>query len=422
MSPALALYLAGSRLAGPLAAPLLDRRAARGKEDRARLGERLGHAARPRPAGPLVWLHGASVGEGLSMLPLIAALRAARPGIAILVTTGTVTSAGRMAALLPDGALHQFAPVDTAASVGRFLDHWRPDLAVWVESEFWPRLMVETARRSTPMILVNARLSEASARAWARAPGMARTLLDLFRTVLSQDAETERRLVSLGADPARVRVAGNLKVAIPPPGADAAELARLRAALSGRPVWLAASTHAPEEELAAEAHRLARERLPGLLTIVAPRHPDRAEAIASGMAGLSVTRRSAMQAPAGDLFLADTLGEMGLWLRLAPVTFVGGSVAPMGGHNPFEPAALGSAVLHGPSTENFSPAYAALAAAGGARPAGTAVGIADALVDLLGPGAEPRRRALAEAARDAMARLMPDVEGIAADALALMRR
>ena len=424
--PALAVYLAATRVAGPLAHWLLARRMKDGREVSARLGVRFGWAGVARPGGEsgrrLIWLHGASVGEGLSMLPLIAELRRQAPEVACLVTTGTVTSARRMAELLPEGCIHQFVPVDTSAAVRRFLDHWRPDLAIWVESEFWPGLMAATARRGVPMMLVNARISARSARRWAWAPGMAAVLVRLFQRVVTQDAETAGRLVALGAEPGRVREGGNLKALTPVPGCDTAELERLRAALAGRPLWLAASTHAPEEALVAEAHQAAARSLPGLLTIVAPRHPERGGEIAGLLArqGLSVARRSLGEAPEADFWLADTLGEMGLWLRLAPVTFVGGSIAARGGHNPFEAAALGSAILHGPETGNFAPAYAALAEAGAARRVADGAEMAEALAAI--HGSEEIRRAMTDAAKAVRKRLEPDVAALAAESLALMRQ
>ena len=425
-SPALAVYLAASRLAGPLAHWLLARRMAAGREDPLRLGERLGRAGVARPEGTLIWLHGASVGEALSMLPLIAELRRQAPEAAILVTTGTVTSARRMAELLPAGCIHQFVPVDTSGAVRRFLDHWRPDLAIWVESEFWPGLMAATARRGTPMMLVNARVSARSARRWAWAPGMAAALVRSFRRIVTQDAATAARLVAMGADPGRVREGGNLKALIPVPGCDAAELETLRAALAGRPVWLAASTHAPEEVAVAAAHRVASRSLPGLLTILAPRHPERGGEIAALLAGQGLTvaqrsqGRSGVEAPGPetDIWLADTLGEMGLWLRLAPVAFVGGSIAVRGGHNPFEPAALGAAILHGPETGNFAPAYAALAGAGGARSVADGAEMGAAVAALL--GSEAARRAMTDAAEAVRQRLEPDVAALAREALALI--
>jgi 3-deoxy-D-manno-octulosonic-acid transferase len=385
------------------------------------MGERVGRAGAPRPGGRLVWLHGASVGETLSALPLVAALRARAPGLGILVTGGTVTAARRLAALLPAGAVHQYAPLDTRAAVVRFLDHWRPDLALWIESELWPRMVVETAARGTPMMLVNARLSEASARGWARLPGMARALLSRFARIVTQDGETARRLRALGADPARVAEGGNLKIAAPPPAHDPEALAAARAAARARPVWLAASTHEGEEAIAAAAQTAlpAGERP---LLVVVPRHPERGGAVAAVLARarLSVARRSAGEAPGPgtDVWLADTLGEMGLWYRLAPVAFVGGSLVARGGHNPFEPAALGAAILHGPHVANFAPAYAALAAAGGAREVTDAPALAGAVAALQADAAARAR--MTEAAAGVRAAMTPDLDRLAGEALALM--
>jgi 3-deoxy-D-manno-octulosonic-acid transferase len=421
-SLALSLYLAASRIAGPVAGLWLARRASRGREDPDRLPERMGWSGAARPPGQVVWLHGASIGEGLSMLPLIAELRRQAPGAGCLVTTGTVSSARRLADLLPEGCIHQYAPVDTSAAVRRFLDHWRPDLAIWVESEFWPGLMSATARRGVAMMLVNARISARSARRWARVPGMAAALVRMFRRVVAQDAETFGRLVAMGADPARVRQGGNLKALTPVPGCEAAELERLRAALAGRPVWLAASTHAPEEAAVAVAHRKAAGQLPGLLTILAPRHPERGGEIADLLAGqgLAVARRSRSETPGPrtGVWLADTLGEMGLWLRLAPVSFIGGSIAAQGGHTPFEPAALGSAILHGSETGNFAPAYSALDGAGGAREVADGAEMGAAVVALL--GSEVPRRAMADAAEAVRKRQQPDVAALAREALGMM--
>ena len=356
------------------------------------------------------------------MLPLIAEVRRQAPEVTCLVTTGTVTSARRMVELLPEGCIHQFVPVDTIGAVRRFLDHWRPDLALWMESEFWPGLMTATARRGTPMMLVNARVSARSARRWARVPGMAAALVRLFRRIVTQDAETAARLVAMGADPGRVREGGNLKALIPVPGCDVAELEALRAALARRPVWLAASTHAPEEAAVAEAHRVAARSLPGLLTILAPRHAERGNEIAALMAGqglpLAQRSRRELPAPETDLWMADTLGEMGLWLRLAPVAFIGGSIAVLGGHNPFEPAALGAAILHGPETGNFAPAYAALAAVGGARCVADGAELGAAVAALL--GSEETRRAMTDAAEAVRKGSEPDVAALARVALALI--
>jgi len=421
-SPALALYLAASWLAGPLARALLRRRAARGKEDSARLSERLGRAGRPRPPGRLVWLHGASVGEALSALPLAAELRRQDPDLCCLITTGTVTAARRLADLLPESAVHQFAPIDTAPAVRGFLAHWRPDLAILVESELWPRLIVETARRATPMMLVNARISARSARRWAWVPGMAGHLIGCFARILTQDRPTLERLRALGADPDRLGETGNLKSAAPPPGCDPDERDRLVALIAGRPVWLAASTHPGEEAIVLAAHGLLRGEHPDALLLLAPRHPARGADLDALIRerGLAVARRSAGEGPGGGVavWLIDSLGDMGLCYRLAPVALVGGSLVARGGHNPFEPAALGTAILHGPSTENFAPAYAALTEAGAARQVDDAASLAAAVAVLW---AGPTERCAMTAAAERVCRsLIPDLAAIARDALGLM--
>jgi 3-deoxy-D-manno-octulosonic-acid transferase len=421
-SPSLAVYLAAMWLAGPLVRVVLAYRAVGGREDPARLGERMGRAGVARPGGHLIWLHGASVGEAMSMLALIGELRRQAPDVTCLVTTGTISSARRVAELLPEGCIHQFVPVDTGAAVRGFLDHWRPDLAIWVESEFWPGLMTATARRGIPMLLVNARISARSAWRWARVPGMAAVLVRLFWRIDIQDEATAGRLVAMGADPARLRNGGNLKALTPVPDCDAVELERLRTALAGRTIWLAASTHAPEEDVVVGAHRVIARSQSGLLTILAPRHPERGSEIAARLVGqgVSVARRSfgELPGPETDLWLADTMGEMGLWLCLSPVCFVGGSIADQGGHNPFEPAALGSAILHGPETGNFSPAYAALDEAGGARVVADWAEMAEAVAALL--GSEVARRAMTDAADAVRKQLEPDLVELACDVLGLM--
>ncbi|WP_442957945.1 3-deoxy-D-manno-octulosonic acid transferase, partial [Phenylobacterium sp.] len=246
-------------LAEPLAGPLLRRRARRGKEDGARLGERLGRASQPRPPGPLVWLHGVSVGESVSLLPLVEALRAARPDLALLVTSGTRTSADLLARRLPLGVLHQYAPVDGPRAVAAFLDHWRPDLALLVESELWPNLILAAQARGTRLALASARMTEKSARGWARAPAAAARLLAAFDLILPQDEATAGRLAALGARPGPQL---NLKTIGAPLPCDAAELAALKDAWGGRPVVLAASTHPGEEAMVLEAFKPLAERDP----------------------------------------------------------------------------------------------------------------------------------------------------------------
>ena len=368
----LALYLALSARAGPWAARALRRRLAEGREDPARLGERMGVASAPRPDGPLIWLHAASVGESLSLLEMVRRMVAERGDLHVLLTTGTVTSAAVLAGRLPDRAIHQYVPMDVRPWMRRFLDHWRPDMAVLAESEIWPALVVECRRRDVPLALINARMTGASFRRWRRAGrGAARALLGRMAHVQAQDEATAGRLRALGLAESRLEVTGTLKEGAAALPHDEAERARLATATQDRQLWCAASTHPGEEAMAVEAHAHAMRSWHRLLLVLAPRHPDRGDEIADKLRedGWDVARRSRGEpiGPRTQIYLADTLGEMGLWYRLCPVSFVGGSLVPVGGHNPFEPAALGSAILHGPHVANFAEIYARLQAAGAAR-------------------------------------------------------
>ncbi|MFZ5671263.1 MAG: 3-deoxy-D-manno-octulosonic acid transferase [Pseudomonadota bacterium] len=349
MSLALGLYRLGTTLLEPFTPAILRARARRGKEDPTRLGERLGRASRARPDGPLVWIHAVSVGESQSVLPLIERLRVRRPDVTVLVTTGTATSAALMAKRLPEGAIHQYAPLDTPGASRRFLDHWRPDAGIFVESELWPNLILGADDRGARLLLLSARVTERTERGWAKAPGLARRVLLAFDAVAPQDEATAARLARYGATPgARI----NLKYVGRPLACDEAELARLREEIAGRPVVLAASTHPGEEALIADAVRAGAPA--GTLLIVAPRHPERGDDVAAVL-GASVARRSrrGVVDAGAAAYLADTLGEMGLWFRLADVVIMGGSFVPgIGGHNPLEPARLGAAIVTGPHIAN----------------------------------------------------------------------
>jgi 3-deoxy-D-manno-octulosonic-acid transferase len=362
----LGAYRVLTGLGAPVIRLLLDRRARHGKEDPARRGERYGEASVPRPPGPLVWIHAASNGEALSALPLVR--RLAEQGIRSLVTTGTVTSARLMAARLPRGAIHQYVPLDRRAWVRRFVDHWRPDAALWIESEIWPNTLLELAARDIPAALVNARMSERSFRRWSRAPRTARRLLAPFRVILAQTGREAKRLAQLsGRDVANV---GNLKYAADPLPADSIAFGNLQGLVGRRPVWAFVSTHPGEDELAAVVHERLRERLPDLLTIIVPRHPDRGAEIASLLQqrGLWAARRSEGKLPnrTFQAYVVDTVGEMGIVLRVAPVACIGGSFVPLGGHNPIEPAQLGCTIVYGPSMFNFAEIAQELEAAGAA--------------------------------------------------------
>lgn len=366
--PVLGLYRFLTTVMGPGIGLYLDRRRARGREDPERIGERRGLASLQRPEGPLVWVHAASIGEALSVIRLMERLLAARPGLHVLITTGTVTSARLLAQRLPERAMHQYVPVDRPGWVRRFLEHWRPDAAFWVESELWPNLVMATQARGIPMAMLNARMSRASFNSWRRFPRTIRRLLAGFSVIMAQDEREAGRLLELGAH--RVRVPGNLKYAAGPLPVDATALAELESRIGQRPCWLVASSHEGEEEIAAYAHRRLAANRPGLLTIIIPRHPARGEAIARKLArqDLRIARRSAGALPDGtvDIYLADTLGEMGLFYRACPLALVGGSLVSHGGQNLLEPARLDCAVMHGPHMSNFRGIVDEMAARGAA--------------------------------------------------------
>jgi 3-deoxy-D-manno-octulosonic-acid transferase len=398
----LGAYRAATWLATPLAGPLLGYRRDRGKEDAFRLEERRGVASLARPPGPLVWLHGASVGEALSLLPLVE--RLTRGGRSALMTTGTVTSARLLGERLPPGALHQFAPLDTPGFLRRFFAHWRPDLGLIAESELWPNMIVEGTRAGTPLAMVNARMSQRSFERWTYAPGMIRALLGHIDLCLAQSEGDAERLAKLGARAAPV--IGNLKYDAPAPPADVKELAALGGLTSGRQIWIAASTHDGEERIVAEAHRRLAEVFPDALTLIAPRHPDRGEAILTQLQGVgfACALRSRGERPEREtaIYICDTMGELGLFYRLAGIVLVGKSIAGTGGQNPIEPAKLASAILHGPHVANFADVYALLDGGGGAVVTRDAAELAATLHALFSDSG--RLRAMARAAANTVER------------------
>lgn len=371
MSPALILYRLLTRALEPLAPRLLDARAKKGKEDPARVDERLGLTRVPRPDGEVVWLHGVSVGETLSLLPVVERLRATRPDLTILVTSGTLTSANLLARRLPEGVIHQFAPVDAPGAVDAFLTKWKPVVGFFVESELLPNLILESRRRGVKLVLASARITEKTVAGWRRFPGAAREILSAFDVVLPQDGVSADRLESLGA---RIDGHVNLKLAGDAPPHDGAAFTRLSAAIGDRPVVVAASTHDGEEIAIVRALDKLTERL---CLILIPRHPERSAAIAAALTrdGYRFALRSQGRQPDSDtdLYVADTLGEMGLFLRLADVVVMGGSFSaalekpPVGGHNPLEPARLGKPAVTGPDMTNWAAITEALVEAGGLR-------------------------------------------------------
>jgi 3-deoxy-D-manno-octulosonic-acid transferase len=396
------LYSALTRPLAPMAMLYLAQRRKRGKEHPIRFRERRGIPGATRPEGPLVWIHAASVGEATAVLGLIEYLLDTRPDLEILVTTGTVTSARLLETRLPARARHQFVPADLPSWIARFLDYWRPDLALWVESELWPNLVLAAHARNIPMVLLNARLSARSYSRWRHWPRLIGTILRAFDLCLAQDQRQAARFRSLGAR--QVAALGDLKAAAPALPFDRSELLHLRGEIGSRPLWLAASTHTGEEKVAAQVHRDLAAHHPGLLTIIVPRHPARGDAIGVMLAeqGLRIARRAHGDPVTRDtqVYLADTMGELGLFYRLAGIAFVGGSLAAKGGaakggHNPFEAARLGCAVLHGPDMSNCAAMAAALAAADAAETVSGAAALAQSVSALL---ADQRLRAKRAAA------------------------
>lgn len=362
----LPLYRAATTIAAPLVHLYLTARQWRDKEDSLRIGERFGITNHSRPTGILIWLHAASIGESLSMLPLIETLLKDRPSMSILVTTGTVSSARLMGERLPDRAFHQYVPVDRVAYARRFLNHWRPDLALWAESEFWPNLISECHARDVPMVLVNGRVSSKSYAGWQKARGLIAQLLKDFALCFGQTQEDADRLKNLGA--VQPLCVGNLKFAAPPLPVDDKQFRLLSEAITDRPGWLAASTHPGEEEIIADVHRSLSEDRPNLITIIAPRHPGRGNDIAALLREreFKVSQRTKNHpiTPDTEIYLADTLGELGLFYRLVDIAFMGKSFVPMGGQNPLEALRLDCAVLHGPHMDNFRLIAEQMASAG----------------------------------------------------------
>ncbi|MEO0633193.1 MAG: 3-deoxy-D-manno-octulosonic acid transferase [Pseudomonadota bacterium] len=379
------LYQVGSALALPFAARHVTRKLIRAGQPALRAHERLGHGTVARGLGPLMWFHGASVGEVKSVLPLLHHLTENDGPQQILLTSGTATSAQAIEGRLPAGAVHQFAPLDGTGPLTRFFKHWRPDLCILVESELWPNLLDQCAQRGVPVALLNARLSDRSAQGWRRYPDTTRYVLRGIRSAHCQDRRTRDNLRAMGLRNAEVGV--NLKSLVSPGKIDPGQRSTLRDTLGNRPVWLAASTHPGEEEVILRAHTHLLARHPDLCLIIAPRHPERGDGIAKTIrdTGLRLARRSAGHNLVSDtqVYLADTLGEMDLWYDLSPIVFVGGSFSDVGGHTPYEPAAAGAAILHGPRFANFTEAYAAFRDAEAAVEVNDEDGLTRALDELL---------------------------------------
>ncbi len=353
------------------------RRLRAGKEDPARITERFGIPSRKRPAGQLIWIHSASVGEALSILSLVRVLRESRPNVSILLTTGTVTSAQVISPHIEDGVLHQFVPYDLRSWVQKFLNYWRPAVAILVESELWPTLITETKKMHIPLLLINGRVSLRSLNRWRKYPRIAKALFTRIDYITVQTQETLTQLLKLGYPADQIEATETLKQSADPLPFDQDELTALKQTTSGKVIWVAASTHPEEEEVVLDVFRSTAKKIKGLFLIVVPRHPERGPSIIRMVNdfGFEAKSRSAERLPTSDdqVYVADTLGEMGLWYRLGHFAFVGGSLANIGGHNPYEPAMLGCPIIHGPHIYNFAKAYQTLLKRGGSIPVTSAL-------------------------------------------------
>ncbi|MCC5956172.1 MAG: 3-deoxy-D-manno-octulosonic acid transferase [Natronohydrobacter sp.] len=405
------LYLALRPLLRPVAERALRRRLKRGKEDPARMGEKQGRASLPRPEGALVWIHAVGLGEVLALRPLIAALQQAQPGLQVLVTSTARSANAVFGANLPPNVLHQSLPLDVPQYTGRFLDHWRPDLAIWSEQDLWPGLICDTARRGVPMAYVNARMNDAAFSRRRRARGLYRDMLRRFALIAAQDAQSAAHIRALSGR--EVQVMRSLKPSAAPLAVDVPELAHLHDRLAGRRIWVAASTHPQDEVVALQAQAQLFAQDPSWLLILAPRLPARAREIAQALESRALphVQRSAGRVPGPEtaVWLADTFGEMGLWYRLAARALIGGSFGPVQGHNPWEAICLGLPVLHGPQTANFASDYATLHAEG--------------LAQQITPETLPQALQAPAPARDASALIetaRADAARLARDLLALM--
>lgn len=354
---ALSLYRAGTSAAGPALTAWLKLRTQLGKEDAQRIGERYGRTDIARPKGRLVWLHGASVGEMGVVLQLLHGLQARDPGLTFLVTTGTRTSAELFKKRAPN-ALHQYAPMDRIACVRRFLEHWKPDLGVFVESELWPNLAIEAQAAGVRLALVNARMSEDSITGWRKMKRTIERILAAFDPIIAADQSTAKGLSMLSGRP--VPALGNLKLAAAAPHVDPVALEDLRKQIGARPVWLAASTHEGEEDIVVQAHSRLRVTHTDALLIIAPRHPERGAQVAQ-IAERAPRRSQGDAISSSAFYVVDTIGELGLFYALAPIALVAGSLQPgLRGHNPIEPAKIGAAIVTGPFLESFADIYDAL--------------------------------------------------------------
>ena len=336
----------------------INKRKEKGKEDLKRFNERIGRPKLKRPEGKLIWFHGASVGETLSMLPLISKLLQENPDVHAMITSGTITSAELMQKRLPDRAFHQYIPIDNPKFVEKFLTHWHPDVALWFESEFWPAMLGGIKQHKIPLILINGRISDKTFKHWKMCKPIIKELLSCFSLCLGQSEQDAQRLQTLGAP--KVQCLGNIKYAGFNPPVDEEKKKDILNQIGNRPVWAVVSTHNDEELQIGKQLKLLKKEIPNILTIIAPRHPQRGPEIQQQLndLGLKTALRTKNEkiSPETEVYIADTIGEVGIWYEISPVVFIGGSLIPHGGQNFIEPCRFHDAVFVGPSTNNFTDA------------------------------------------------------------------
>lgn len=414
------LYTAILRLVFPLIWLRLWLRGRNAPEYRLRWRERLGFADQPAPMRRPLWIHAVSVGETLAAQPLIAAIRQQYPALPLLITTMTPTGSERVRAIWGDAVSHVYAPYDYPGAVARFLAHWKPVALVVMETELWPNTLLAARRRNLPVLLANARLSERSARGYAKAGALTREMLLNLSMVAAQDDATASRFQALGLPRERILVTGSLKFDLTISAAQIAlaDVWRMQTGLRDRPIWVAASTHAGEDAFMLAAHAALREKQPDALLILVPRHPERFQTVAQQVvaAGMSCVRRSTGEPVALDtaVWLGDSMGELLSWLALAKAAFVGGSLVPTGGHNALEPIALGVPTLTGPHDFNFASINAELRAAGALETVADAKALAMALQALCSDAS------LAQTRREAGLHVLASNRGAVARQMALL--
>lgn len=376
-------------------------------------------AVQPPPGRPL-WIHAVSVGETLAAQPLVHALRLQHPTLPLLITTMTPTGSERVRALWGDTVHHVYAPYDLPGAVARFVARWQPRALVVMETELWPNTLAHARAIGLPVMLANARLSERSARGYGRLGRLTRELMANLSVVAAQDAATAERFVALGVPAARVQLTGSLKfdISISEAVLDAAADCQRRWQLGARPVWVAASTHAGEDEPVLAAHRRLLATHPDALLILVPRHPERFDSVAELVRaqGFTLVRRSSGERVDGrcQVMLGDTMGELLIWLGLAQAAFVGGSLVATGGHNALEPLALGVPTLTGPHYFNFQAINDELLTAEALAVVADAESLAAAVATLVDD------QALALARRDAGLRVLAANRGAVARQLGLL--